>query len=109
MLQRWGGQPLPLNASCWVHDDSVSPARDTLFVRLRGASAAVAAACPRLLATCKPQAVIARAWTTRRPAPTGTPAATKPCRSSSRPRPTWACGACPCRPLRPRWPCPTRP
>jgi len=50
LLQRWGGQPLPLSASCWVHDDSVSPARDTLFVRLRGASAAVAAACPRLLA-----------------------------------------------------------
>lgn len=50
LLQRWGGQPLPLNASCWVHDDSVSPASDTLFVRLRGASAAVAAACPCLLA-----------------------------------------------------------
>ncbi len=50
LLQRWGGQPLPLNASCWVHDDSVSPAQDTLFVRLRGAAAAVAAACPRLLA-----------------------------------------------------------
>ena len=50
LLQRWGGQPLPLNASCWVHDDSVSPAQDTLFVRLRGAVAAVAAACPRLLA-----------------------------------------------------------
>ncbi|HEY5582368.1 MAG TPA: glycolate oxidase subunit GlcE, partial [Rhodoferax sp.] len=50
LLQRWGGQPWPLNASCWVHDDSVSPARDTLFVRLRGAAAAVAAACPRLLA-----------------------------------------------------------
>ena len=50
LLQRWGGQPLPLNASCWVRESSVSPARDTLFVRLRGARAAVAAACPRLLA-----------------------------------------------------------
>ncbi len=50
LLQRWGGQPLPLNASCWVHDNSASPAQDTLFVRLRGAVAAVAAACPRLLA-----------------------------------------------------------
>lgn len=49
LLQRWGGQPLPLNASCWVHDASASPAQDTLFVRLRGAVAAVAAACPRLL------------------------------------------------------------
>lgn len=35
-LNRWGGQPLPLNASCWV--DGV------LRVRLRGANAAVAAA-----------------------------------------------------------------
>ena len=50
LLQRWGGQPLPLNASCWVHDDSARPAQDTLFVRLRGAAAAVAQACPRLLA-----------------------------------------------------------
>ncbi|MHB8950946.1 MAG: glycolate oxidase subunit GlcE [Rhodoferax sp.] len=50
LLQRWGGQPWPLNASCWVHDNSASPAQDTLFVRLRGAVAAVAAACPRLLA-----------------------------------------------------------
>lgn len=36
-LNRWGGQPLPLNASCWL--DGV------LLVRLRGANAAVAAAC----------------------------------------------------------------
>jgi glycolate oxidase FAD binding subunit len=50
-LHRWGGEPLPLNASCWVHDDSdpaVSP-RDLLFVRLRGAVAAVEAACKRML------------------------------------------------------------
>ena len=50
LLHRWGGQPLPLNASCWVVDDSASPPRDYLFVRLRGAVAAVEAACPRLLA-----------------------------------------------------------
>lgn len=50
LLNRWGGQPLPLNASCWVFDDSVSPARDCLFVRLRGAVAAVQAACPRMTA-----------------------------------------------------------
>ncbi len=49
LLNRWGGLPLPLNASCWVHDDSLSPARDCLFVRLRGAVAAVEAACPRML------------------------------------------------------------
>ena len=50
LLNRWGGQPLPLNASCWVLDDSISLARDYLFVRLRGARAAVEAACPRMMA-----------------------------------------------------------
>jgi glycolate oxidase FAD binding subunit len=49
-LHRWGGQPLPLNASCWVHDDTASPAQDLLFVRLRGAVAAVEAACRTMLA-----------------------------------------------------------
>jgi glycolate oxidase FAD binding subunit len=50
LLNRWGGQPLPLNASCWLFDDTASPARDYLFVRLRGAAAAVKAACPRMMA-----------------------------------------------------------
>ena len=50
LLNLWGGQPLPLNASCWLHDDSASPAQDVLFVRLRGAVAAVDAACPRMVA-----------------------------------------------------------
>ena len=50
LLNRWGGQPLPLNASCWVHDATASPAQDFLFVRLRGAVAAVEAACPRMMA-----------------------------------------------------------
>jgi glycolate oxidase FAD binding subunit len=59
LLQRWGGQPLPLNASCWVHDapDAVlngaldsTQGGDTLFVRLRGATAAVQAALPRMRA-----------------------------------------------------------
>jgi glycolate oxidase FAD binding subunit len=49
LLNRWGGQPLPLNASCWVHDSTEQPPRDALFVRLRGAVAAVEAACPRML------------------------------------------------------------
>ncbi len=40
-LHRWGGQPLPLNASCWVQDQG----RDMLYVRLSGAVAAVEAAC----------------------------------------------------------------
>jgi glycolate oxidase FAD binding subunit len=35
-LNRWGGQPLPINASCWH--------AGALMVRLRGAAAAVAAA-----------------------------------------------------------------
>ncbi len=49
-LHRWGGQPLPLNASCWVHDDTAGPTgQDLLFVRLRGAVAAVEAACKKML------------------------------------------------------------
>ena len=50
LLNAWGAQPLPLNASCWVHDTSAQPLRDYLFVRLRGAVAAVDAACPRMSA-----------------------------------------------------------
>ena len=50
VLQRWGAQPLPLSASCWVHDTSTQPAQDLLFVRLRGAVAAVDAAVPRMCA-----------------------------------------------------------
>lgn len=44
LLHRWGGQPLPLNASAWVHDTTAEPAQDALYVRLRGAQAAVQAA-----------------------------------------------------------------
>jgi glycolate oxidase FAD binding subunit len=44
LLNQWGGQPLPLNASAWVHDDTRQPAQDCLYVRLRGAVAAVEAA-----------------------------------------------------------------
>jgi glycolate oxidase FAD binding subunit len=43
-LNEWGGQPLPLNASCWVEDAGAG----TLFLRLRGAVAAVDAACKLL-------------------------------------------------------------
>lgn len=49
-LHRWGGQPLPLNASCWVRDDTAAGAPERLFVRLRGAVAAVEAACSRMIA-----------------------------------------------------------
>ncbi len=43
-LNAWGGQPLPLNASAWVEDAGVP----TLYLRLRGAVAAVEAACRSL-------------------------------------------------------------
>jgi glycolate oxidase FAD binding subunit len=45
-LNHWGGEPLPLNASNWVEDDD----KALLFVRLRGAVAAVEAACHKMLA-----------------------------------------------------------
>lgn len=47
-LHRWGGQPLPINASCWVKDTTAPGAPELLFVRLRGAVAAVEAACTRM-------------------------------------------------------------
>jgi len=47
-LHRWGGQPLPLNASCWVKDGTAPDAPELLFVRLRGAVAAVESACERM-------------------------------------------------------------
>ncbi len=43
-LHTWGGRPLPLNASCWVQDAGVG----TLYLRLRGAVAAVESACAAL-------------------------------------------------------------
>lgn len=43
-LNAWGGKPLPLNASCWVDEDGTG----TLYLRLRGAVAAVEAACRTL-------------------------------------------------------------
>ena len=48
LLHRWGGQPLPLNASAWVHDTTANPGDDYLFVRLRGAVAAVESAVTRM-------------------------------------------------------------
>ena len=47
-LHRWGGQPLPLNASCWVRDDTAAGTPQLLFVRLRGAAAAVDAAVKKM-------------------------------------------------------------
>ncbi|TXI60353.1 MAG: glycolate oxidase subunit GlcE [Limnohabitans sp.] len=48
LLHRWGGQPLPLSASAWVHDTTANPGDDYLFVRLRGAVAAVESAVTRM-------------------------------------------------------------
>ena len=50
LLHRWGGQPLPLNASAWVRDTTAQPVADYLFVRLRGAVAAVQSATTRMMA-----------------------------------------------------------
>ena len=50
VLHRWGGQPLPLNASAWVRDTTAQPVADYLFVRLRGAVAAVQSAVVKMSA-----------------------------------------------------------
>ncbi len=49
-LHRWGAQALPLNASTWLNDLTDTANNGVLFVRLRGAVAAVEAACPRMIA-----------------------------------------------------------
>lgn len=58
-LHRWGGQPLPLNASRWV---SESQGRGLLSVRLRGAVAAVEAACRVMGGERRDSAAIAADW-----------------------------------------------
>ena len=50
LLHRWGGQPLPLNASAWVRDTTALPVADYVFVRLRGAVAAVQSATGKMAA-----------------------------------------------------------
>ncbi|MGQ2979919.1 MAG: glycolate oxidase subunit GlcE [Polaromonas sp.] len=57
-LNRWGGQPLPLNASCWVDDGQTQ----TLYLRLRGAVAAVEAACQSLGGERQDNAATAPDW-----------------------------------------------
>jgi len=57
-LNAWGGQPLPLNASCWVEDQGVG----TLYLRLRGAVAAVDAACRTLGGERQDNANVAADW-----------------------------------------------
>lgn len=57
-LNEWGRQPLPLNASCWVDDAGAS----TLYLRLRGAVAAVEAACKTLGGERQDNASVAPDW-----------------------------------------------
>jgi glycolate oxidase FAD binding subunit len=57
-LHAWGGQPLPLNASCWVQDGDGG----TLYVRLRGAMAAVESACKTMGGTRMDNAAVAADW-----------------------------------------------
>ena len=53
-LHAWGGQPLPLNASCW--------AQGQLWLRLCGAQAAVQAACQKLGGERLPDDQAAALW-----------------------------------------------
>ncbi|MET1115253.1 MAG: glycolate oxidase subunit GlcE [Comamonas sp.] len=57
-LNTWGGQPLPLNASCWLEDAG----QGTLFLRLRGAKAAVQSACGVLGGERQDNARVAADW-----------------------------------------------
>lgn len=57
-LNQWGGLPLPLNASCWVETAGTG----SLYVRLRGAVAAVEAACRNMGGTRMEQAQAAADW-----------------------------------------------
>jgi glycolate oxidase FAD binding subunit len=58
-LNEWGGCPLPLNASCWVEDSGVP----TLYLRLRGAVAAVEAACQSMGGERQDNAKAGADWT----------------------------------------------
>ncbi len=57
-LNDWGGKPLPLNASCWLEQGGVP----TLYLRLRGAVAAVEAACRSLGGERQTSANVAAEW-----------------------------------------------
>jgi len=57
-LNDWGGRPLPLNASCWVDNEGLH----TLYLRLRGAVAAVEAACKTLGGERQDNAQVAPDW-----------------------------------------------
>jgi glycolate oxidase FAD binding subunit len=58
LLNEWGGRPLPLNASCWFEHEGGG----ALYLRLRGAVAAVEAACAHLGGERKDNARAAADW-----------------------------------------------
>jgi len=58
LLNEWGGRPLPLNASCWSEVDGAGRLR----LRLRGAVAAVEAACAHLGGERVDNAAAAAGW-----------------------------------------------
>jgi glycolate oxidase FAD binding subunit len=58
LLNDWGGRPLPLNASYWVEDAGHA----VLYLRLRGAVAAVDAACGHLGGERMDDAQVASDW-----------------------------------------------
>jgi len=58
LLNEWGGRPLPLNASCWFEYAGAG----ALYLRLRGAVAAVEAACEHLGGERKDNARAAADW-----------------------------------------------
>lgn len=62
LLNEWGGQPLPLNASCWAEQGG----QGWLYLRLRGAQAAVEAACRHLGGERGGAAESAASWTALR-------------------------------------------
>jgi glycolate oxidase FAD binding subunit len=66
-LNAWGGQPLPLNASCWI----VYEGAGALYLRLRGAVAAVEAACRSLGGDRLDRDGAAREWDALREQRTG--------------------------------------
>jgi glycolate oxidase FAD binding subunit len=62
LLNEWGGRPLPLNASCWCEHEEEGRGGGVLTLRLRGAAAAVQAACAHLGGERQDDAAAARWW-----------------------------------------------
>ncbi len=69
-LNAWAGKPLPVNASCWINDKSADKTggneSPSLYVRLRGAKAAVEAACQTMGGERMDASTVAADWTALR-------------------------------------------